>query len=88
MPSKCAPATGLQSVLLTGLGYQRFDRVAGLRTLGEPVVNAFQIEIDFMGIADGIVRSEHFDATAIAPTVAGILRIRSPNGARTRPLSF
>ena len=70
MPSKCAPATGLQSVLLTGLGYQRFDRVAGLRTLGEPVVNAFQIEIDFMGVADGIVRSEHFDATAIAHIAA------------------
>ena len=70
MPSKCAPATGLQSVLLTGLGYQRFDRVAGLRALGEPVVNAFQIEIDFMGIADGIVRSEHFDATAIAHIAA------------------
>ena len=26
------------------------------------------------------------DATALAPTVAGILRIRSPNGSETKPL--
>lgn len=28
------------------------------------------------------------DATALAPTVAGILRIRAPNGAETRPVSL
>ena len=70
MPSKSAPATGLKSVLLTGLGYQRFDGVACLRTLCEPIIDAFQIEIDFVGIADGIIRSEHFDAATIAHVAA------------------
>lgn len=37
------------------------------------------------GVAPQII-SEPVDATALAPTVAGILRIRSPNGSRSKPV--
>jgi hypothetical protein len=49
-----------------------------------PIVLAFLIGA---GLAPAVI-STPVDATVIAPTVTGLLRIRSPNGSEGRPMQL
>jgi len=42
------------------------DSVGRLRTAFEPVVDAVVLEVDYMRLADGIVKANNFDGAAVA----------------------
>ena len=84
------PKTGADILIQLAPGWSMADDESAISTHNKPMRQMPVMTPAFI-LAPAVKAqtvSTPVDATAIAPTVAGILRIRSPNGARTRPLSF